>query len=60
VERAKEETLKQINAIASKLPNEADSIELSKAIFDYFVQTNQQFPVQIAIDFLKGEVKNHF
>jgi len=60
VERAKEETLKIINSIASNLPNESDSAELSKAIFQYFTEANRQFPTQIAIDFIKEDVKNLF
>lgn len=60
LERAKEETQKQINAIASKLPNDANSIELSKAVYEYFVETEQDFPVQIAINFIKEDVKKLF
>jgi hypothetical protein len=60
VATAKEETLKQINAIASKMPDQANSMELSKAVLEYFMNTDKQMPVQIAINFLKDDVKTLF
>lgn len=60
VATAKEETIKIINTFASQLPNEADGIELSKAIFNYYMQTQQELPVQIAINYVKSDVKNLF
>lgn len=60
VERAKDETLKIINSIASNLPKEANGIELSKAIFQYLAESNQEFPTHIAINFIKEDVKNLF
>lgn len=60
VATAKEETLKQINMIASKLPEGANSIELSKTILEYFMSTDKPMPVHIAINFLKDDVKTLF
>ncbi|HRB19816.1 MAG TPA: hypothetical protein PKZ14_07020, partial [Chitinophagales bacterium] len=60
VATAKEETIKIINTFASKLPDESDGIELSKAILNYYMQTQQEVPVQIAINFAKSDVKNLF
>ena len=60
VSTAKEETIKLINSIASQMPDETDGIELSKAIFNYFIQSNKDVPVQIAINFVKDDVKNLF
>ena len=60
VSTAKEETIKLINSFASQLPDEADGIELSKAIFNYYMQTNKEVPVQIAINFIKDDVKTLF
>lgn len=60
INTAKEETLKQINAIASQLPSDASSNVLSKAVFEYFAETNKEFPVQIAINYLKEDVNKLF
>ena len=60
VATAKEETIKLINLFASQMPVETDGIELSKAIFNYYMQTNKEVPVQIAINFVKDDVKNLF
>lgn len=60
VTTAKEETIKLINTFASKMPSDADGIELNKAVLNYYIQTEQQVPVQIAINFVKEDVKNLF
>ena len=60
VATAKEETIKIINMFASQMPDETDGIELSKAIFNYYMQTNKEVPVQIAINFVKSDVKTLF
>lgn len=60
VSTAKEETIKLINSIASQMPDDMDGVELSKAIFNYFIQSNKDVPVQIAINFVKDDVKNLF
>ena len=60
VSTAKEETLKQLNAIASKMPESANSIELSKTILEYFMNTDKPVPVQIAVNFIKEDVKTLF
>lgn len=60
VATAKEETIKLINMFASKMPDDADGAELNKAIFGYYMQTNKEVPVQIAINFIKDDVKSLF
>lgn len=60
VATAKEETIKIINTFASKLPDDADGMELSKAILNYYMQSQQEVPVQIAINFIKSDVKSLF
>ncbi len=57
---AKEETIKVINLFASKMPDDADGSELSKAIFSYYMETRQEIPVQVAINFVKDDVKSLF
>jgi hypothetical protein len=42
------------------MPDNMDGIELNKAILNYFIQTNKEVPVQIAINFVKDDVKNLF
>ncbi len=60
VATSKEETIKIINMFASQMPMETDAIELNKAIYNYYIQTNKEVPVQIAINFVKSDVKNLF
>ena len=60
VATSKEESIKLINLFASKMPDETDGVELSKAIFNYYMQTEKEIPVQIAINFVKDDVKNLF
>lgn len=60
VTTAKEETIKLINMFASQMQDDKDGIELSKAIFNYYMQTNKEVPVQIAINFVKDDVKTLF
>jgi hypothetical protein len=60
VTTAKEETIKLINSIASKMPDHIDGIELNKAILNYYIQSNKDIPVQIAINFVKEDVKSLF
>ncbi|HNE50452.1 MAG TPA: hypothetical protein PKM51_03775 [Chitinophagales bacterium] len=60
VATAKEETIKLINTFAAQLPDVADGTELNRAIFNYYMQTEQQVPVQIAINYVKSDVKKLF
>jgi hypothetical protein len=60
VSTAKEETVKLINLFASRLPDDADGAELNRAIYNYYMQTSQEVPVQIAINYVKDDVKNLF
>lgn len=60
VATAKEETIKIINTFASKLSDETDGVELSKAILNYYMQSQKEVAVQIAINFVKSDVKTLF
>ncbi|MBK6340020.1 MAG: hypothetical protein IPF63_10620 [Bacteroidetes bacterium] len=60
VNMAKEEMIKLINLIGSKMHPESNNLELTKAIFEYFISTNQEFPTQLAINFLKEDAKSLF
>lgn len=60
VTTAKEETIKLINLFASRMPDDMDGIELNKAIFNYYMQSDKEVPVQIAINFVKDDVKTLF
>lgn len=60
VATAKEETIKMINLFASQMPEDADGSELSRAIFNYYMQSSAEVPVQIAINFVKNDVRNLF
>lgn len=59
VRRAKEETVKLINVSASKINGDAKAIELGKFILEMSMQV-EKLPTQLAIDFLKEEVKTLF
>jgi hypothetical protein len=60
VATAKEETIKLINSFGSQIPDDKDGIELSKAILNYYMQSQKEIPVQIAINYVKDDVKNLF
>ena len=60
VTTAKEETIKVINLFASKMSDDADASELHKAILSYYMQSDKEVPVQIAINFVKDDVKHLF
>lgn len=59
VKRAKEETIKLINISSGKVNDNASGIELSKAIFKILSEIGK-VPTQIAIDFLKKEIRQSF
>lgn len=60
VTTAKEETIKLINSFGSQISDDKDGIELSKAILNYYMQTQKEIPVQIAINYVKDDVKSLF
>lgn len=60
VATAKEESIKVINLFASQLPDDADGSELNKAIFNYYMQSDKEVPVQVAINYVKSDVKKLF
>ncbi len=57
---AKEELIKLYNIIGSNFSQEASSLEYSKAVFDYLMNSNKEVPTQTAINFLKEDVKKFF
>ena len=57
--RAKEEIIKIINVTANNLKQNDPAIELSKAIFS-MISKNDKLPTQVAIEYLKKEVKQLF
>jgi hypothetical protein len=59
VKRAKEETIKIVNIASSKINDSSSSIDLSKAIFD-IVSGLEKIPTQIAIEYLKKEIRQSF
>jgi hypothetical protein len=60
-QNAKDQTIQLIHQLAMKIPAEASGIELSKLLFNYIFETDPEvFPTQIAINFLKEDVKNLF
>jgi hypothetical protein len=60
VTTAKEETIKLINMFASKMPDDVDGVELNKAILNFYMQSDKEVPVQIAINYVKDDVKSLF
>ena len=60
-QNAKDQTIQLIHQLAMKIPSEAPGVELSKLIFNYVFETDPEvFPTQIALNFLKEDVKNLF
>lgn len=56
VKAAKEEVVSIINRTAQELPPDAPSIELSKRIYAFLIDSEQQTPTGTAMDRLKREV----
>jgi hypothetical protein len=56
VKAAKEEVVSIINRTAQDLPPDAPSIELSKRIYAFLIDSEQQTPTGQALDTLKREV----
>ena len=59
VKTAKEETIKLINISITKVPESAKGQELSQVIL-HIASSVEKTPTQIAIEFLKKEVAQHF
>lgn len=59
VKRSKEETIKLINIAASKVNDNAKGVELSKMLLEMSMQL-EKMPTQVAIDFIKEEVRSFF
>ena len=54
----KDEMIKTINLVTASLPPDSNSIVLSKALFEYLMESEQVLPTQKALDAIKDEVKN--
>lgn len=54
---AKEEMVKLYNLIGNNLPDDAGSLEYSKDILDYIIESNKKLPCDYSIDFLKEDIK---
>lgn len=59
VKRSKEETIKLINIGASKVNDDASGLDFSKAIFKIISELGK-IPTQVAIDYLKKEIRQSF
>jgi hypothetical protein len=54
---AKEEMVKLYNLVGNNLPDNAGSLEYSKAILDYILSSEKKLPCEYSIDFLKEDIK---
>lgn len=59
VKRSKEEVMKIINIASSKVNDNASGLDLSKVIFKILSELGK-IPTQVAIDFLKKEIRSSF
>lgn len=57
IRAAKEETITIINRVAASLPQNVDSMELSKRLYQYFIDNEQEVPTERALKMLVTEVK---
>ena len=55
--QVKEEIVSIINRVAVDMPETASAKDLSRRIFEYFINNEQSMPTQKALDTLKNEVK---
>jgi len=53
----KDEMIKQINLIGSSVPPTASARDLSKAILDFYLESEESIPTQNALLAIKGEVQ---
>jgi hypothetical protein len=58
--QVKEEIISIINRVASEVPPQATSKELSRKIIEYFINSEQTIPTQKALNTLKQEVSKIF
>lgn len=59
VKRSKEETIKIINIASSKVNDNSSGLDLSKVIFKIITELGK-VPTQVAVDFLKKEIRQSF
>ncbi len=55
IQNVTEELVTIINSLGQQFPPEAKAKELSRAILQHFIQSNEMLPTQRAIDMLKAE-----
>ena len=58
--QTKEEIVSIINRVGANLPEAASGKDLSRGIFQFFIDNEQSIPTQKGIDTLKAEVKKIF
>jgi len=56
----KDEMVKIVNLVSASLPEEASGDDLSRALFDYLIKSEQVLPTQRALNTLKEEARNIF
>lgn len=56
----KDEMIKIVNLVAASLPPEKTGNDLSKAIFEYLIESEAPLPTQKALDAIQDEVKTIF
>lgn len=54
---AKNELIKVVNLLSASLPENADSMELTKGLLDYYIKAERTMPTEKALDLLKIEVR---
>lgn len=59
IKSSKEEIIKVVNAAAHKVGEDADGLELCKILFDITMNV-EKLPTQIAIDYIKKEIRQSF
>lgn len=57
IENVKEEIVKVININAGRMNENSTALDLSKAVFQYFIDSEQAMPTKRVLDLLKAEVK---
>ncbi len=54
----KDEMIKLCNLIGEQMPEDSTSMDYSKAILEYFMNSKKDIPTQIAIDYLREDAKH--
>lgn len=57
ISQIKDQMINMINQLAAQLPQEASSVELAKAVFNYTFEVEKgKFPTEVGLKYLKDEV----